>query len=149
MLQNPFSSRALAPGHCLDLWQIGPPDTEGFAIVQFDRPHAKTVVAQARYAIFAKDGGSMDTNELCRIEPFFQARDGLQQEIGPGSVVTTDMQADVVALGIDPIDFRRRDANEFGTMGNPQLIQPGAFRPASFTAPSCRRLLYTTDPSYQ
>ena len=61
----------------------------------------------------------MDTNEFGRIEPFFQARDGLQQEIGPGSVVITDMQADVVALGIDPIDFRRRDANEFGAMRNP------------------------------
>ena len=50
----------------------------------------------------------MDADELCRIEPLFQSRDRLEQQIRP----VTQMQPNVVALGIDPAE----------TDGNPAVV---------------------------
>ena len=126
LLGTLWNRRVLSPCHRLDLGEIGPPDAQGLAVVELDRPHTETIVAQPGNPVLAQYGGAVDADEFCRIEPFFQAGDSLQQQVCTRGLVRTDMQAHIVALGIDPAHFRSGDSNELGTMGDPQLLQPGA-----------------------
>ena len=77
----------------------------------------------------------MDADESRRIQPLFEPGDGLQQQIGPRCVICADMQADIIALGIDLANFGSGDADELGAVRDPQFLEPRAFGRFTVTAP--------------
>ena len=111
--------------HSLDLAQIGPADPQRLAIVQLGRPHAESFMAQAADSIAAQDRRAVDADESRGVELPLQSRDRLQQQVATLlPIALVDVEPDIVALGIDPLDLNGVDPQKLGTVGHPEFGEP-------------------------
>jgi hypothetical protein len=72
-------------------------------------PHDKFIPGSAPWQfanpIQLYDGGSMDSDELTRVQTEFERCEGLAQEIA----LFGDVNAGIVVIGADPVDFSDRN----------------------------------------
>ena len=75
-------------------------------------PNPAAFMAKTCNQITANNVAPVDPLELVRVQPLFQSRNCLVQQVAP----TAGKQPHIIALGLDPFDIDGCDADQFGAV---------------------------------
>src|SRR3546814_83965 len=102
--------------------QIGAADAVNAAVAQIDAPRAVAMMTQPGDAVAAYHFRAMDADEAIGVQPRLQRLDRLMDQ----PAARADMQAHIVALGLDQVDLRGVDAQHLAPVLDPEFGDPPA-----------------------